>query len=413
MIEEQPLFWLLLNILSLIVLSFYSMMEMACISFNQVRLQYYINKGYKKAEKLAYLIQHPARLFGTSLIGVNVAMMFGSEFSRKFHISLGLSPDLAPLTQVMIVIIFGELAPMFAARKYPESTAWLGAPLLYLSAKVMAPLLWCVETTTQFFQRLLGGKKEEIPFFLNQEEIRRILEERDEDRAQEDLNHIVSNIFEMRLKKANTLMIPIEKVQKVPSNCTVKHMRQILKIHPYHYLLIYHGKVTNIVGIALPRELLKLSDNTRLRSEAKVPWFISQNSEILSILKQFRQNHQSLAVVLDEQGQAVGILTLDDIINELIGKKTPLLAWQLKENDVPGTLIEKTFPGNMEIEEFNRQYDAELPLEEADSLGDLLIKHLGHLPEVGESIYLPPYEIEAKEVSFSEVKSVTIKTRYS
>jgi len=104
------------------------MVEMACVSFNKVRLHYYVNQGNRRAIWLNYLLQHPFRLFGTTLIGVNVAMVVGSECSREFHSALGLSPDLAPLSQVIIVVIFAELAPMFAARHYAEHVAMLGAP---------------------------------------------------------------------------------------------------------------------------------------------------------------------------------------------------------------------------------------------------------------------------------------------
>ncbi len=119
---------MILNFLSIIMLAFYSMTEMACVSFNKVRLQYYVSKGMKRAIWLNALLQHPSRLFGTTLIGVNIAMFFGSEFSRQFYSSIGLNPDWSPLTQVILVVIFGELAPMFAARRYPEHVSILGIP---------------------------------------------------------------------------------------------------------------------------------------------------------------------------------------------------------------------------------------------------------------------------------------------
>ena len=120
--------WLLFNILSIVFLAFFSMAEMACISFNKIRMQFYVAQGSKRAKWLYALMQNPSRLFGTTLIGVNIATFVGSECARQFHSAIGLDPDLAPLSQVIIVIIFGELAPQFAARSYPENVAMLGAP---------------------------------------------------------------------------------------------------------------------------------------------------------------------------------------------------------------------------------------------------------------------------------------------
>src|SRR5580658_9565833 len=118
--------YLFFIIICLIVQGFFAMIEMACVSFNKVRLQYYVSKGKKRALWLSFLLHHPAYLFGTTLIGVNTALVIGSEYSRRFYDAMGLSPDLAPLSQIVIVLIFAEISPMFAGRRYAEHVAMLG-----------------------------------------------------------------------------------------------------------------------------------------------------------------------------------------------------------------------------------------------------------------------------------------------
>ena len=127
-------FFLMLLIVSLVIQGFYSMLEMACVSFNRVRLQYYVSQKNRRAMWLSYLLNNPTRLFGTTLIGVNTAMQFGSECARRFYASLHVSPDWAPLSQVIIVLIFAELAPMFAARRFAENVAMLGIPIIYITS---------------------------------------------------------------------------------------------------------------------------------------------------------------------------------------------------------------------------------------------------------------------------------------
>lgn len=133
--------FLLLVILSLIVQGFYSMLEMACVSFNRVRLQFYVSQGNRRAKWLSNLLNNPTRLFGTTLIGVNATMQFGSECARRFYSSIDLSPDWAPITQIFIVLIFAELAPMFAARRYAENVVMLGIPIIYLTSFVLRPVI--------------------------------------------------------------------------------------------------------------------------------------------------------------------------------------------------------------------------------------------------------------------------------
>lgn len=174
---STALWWLFFNLLSIFLLGFYSMMEMACVSFNKIRLHYYVYKGNKRAKWLNYLLHHPFRLFGTTLIGVNVSMVVGSECAREFHSAVGLDPDLAPLSQVILVVIFGELAPMFAARLFPEYIAMMGVPLIYASAKLLSPALKLIGLISNLVNFFIKGKSHDADIFLSQEELQNILEE--------------------------------------------------------------------------------------------------------------------------------------------------------------------------------------------------------------------------------------------
>ena len=109
--------YLFLTLLSVAVQALFAFFEMACVSFNKVRLQYYVSIRSRRAIWINYLLKRPSRLFGTTLIGITASLVVGSECSRRFYESIALDPDWAPLTQVPLVVIFGELAPMFAARR--------------------------------------------------------------------------------------------------------------------------------------------------------------------------------------------------------------------------------------------------------------------------------------------------------
>ncbi len=413
--ETSAIFWLLLNLASIVTLSFFSMMEMACVSFNKIRLQYYVSKNNKRAIILNNLLKDPAKLFGATLIGVNVALIFGSEFARQFHSAIGLSPDLAPISQVIIVVIFGELAPMFAARRYAEHMTLLGIPLLSGFAAIMTPILWLLTGVTRVTQYFIGGKADEhTNIFLTQEEIQKLLEEQPEETGQaasSEFNVIVSNIFNLRSKLAYQVMTPIEQIKTIPSNCSIGNLRQILAKNPHvGFLPLYHRKWNNIVGIAMPRDLLREPDNHQVRNHVKAPTFVPNNTEIIQILKQFRRNNQNVAVVLDDKGQGVGILTLEDIMEAVFGK-TLLEAEERPKNFRQVSFIDKTIPGKMEIAEFNKTYHASLPCKGHETFEDVLIESMGHQPVVGDVLYLQPFEIKVKEATLLEIKSVTVRTK--
>lgn len=403
--------WLLLNFISIAFLAYYSMIEMACVSFNKVRLQYYVSKNNKRAIWLSEMIQDPSKLFGTTLIGVNLAMVIGSECSREFYASLGLSPDLSPLTQVMLVVILGELAPMFAARSHAERVAMLGAPLLYASSKLMTPLLWCVKGITKACQFFIGGGEENANIFLSQDELQKILEEQEElpsDSSGDEFNMIAANIFTVRKKTAKQIMTPIKDVPMLPSNATISQMYDLLLKYDVDFVPIYHKQLNNIISIALPRDMIRPPETRRVREYSKQPWFVTENTPVTQILRQFRHNNQSVAVILDEKGQAIGVVDLDSVIEEIFGKASLTLS---KAN--PSKLIDRTFPADLTVGSFNEQFGVVLDTRAELTLSDLMIEDLEHQPQVGDRTIHGAFELIIKETSLLEIKSINIKSKFS
>lgn len=401
--------WLLLNLFSIICLAFYSMMEMASVSFNRVRLHYYISKGNKRAEWLNYLLQHPSRLFGTTLIGVNVAMVAGSECAREFHSAIGLSPDLAPISQVILVIIFGELSPMFAARHYAEHVAMLGVPIVYASARILAPfiiLLGWLSNLTSFFIRKPTHHGE---IYLTKEELQKILEEKPEEPAvtdTQDFNVITQNIFHLRQLSANDMMSPLSQFPSLPSNATIAQMKNIVKRTNADFVPIYHLKENNIVGIAFPRDLVRITETKRVRDHARPPWFVTEETPPTRILQQFQHNNQTVAVILDNKGKANGIVTLDDLLAEIFGE-----ARYKPQAQRSLFIMERTFPGDMLVKDFNQQFGVILDRDVELTLSELMERFLGHPPEEGDSVYIEPFELSVKETTLLEVKKIVVKSR--
>ena len=156
-----------LTLLCVFLEAFFSMFEMAAVSFNKVRLHYHLSKNNKKAKWLLYLLEKPSRLFGTTLILVNTVLQVGSECSRRFYEAIGASPDLAPLTQVIIVMIFGELAPLFAARRHSETVAMRSIPIVYGMYWILIPIIKTTEFLTSLFLKSDKGR------FLSRDELQK------------------------------------------------------------------------------------------------------------------------------------------------------------------------------------------------------------------------------------------------
>jgi len=402
--ESSPLFWLLLNLFSIIILAFYSMEEMACVSFNKLRLQYYVAQGSQRASWIDHLLHQPTRLFTTTLIGVNVATFVGSECARQFHISMGISPDLAPLSQIFVVIVFGELAPMFAARRYAEHVALLGSPILYASSKILTPFIWILGKVSEFANYLMGGKMTQAEFFLSQDELQKLIEEQDEGHDSEDVSALASNLFNLRHKTARMAMTPIESEVLIPAQSTLQQARKYIS-RQTPYALVYHRLPHHIVGIAYIRELLRTPDHKKIRDCTRPPWFISEKTPILQILRQFRSNSESCAIILNDKGTTSGFLSLDTLLEVIFGKATP------SSSRHKAGVIDKSVSGEILLSAFNQEFGTHLEGTEDETLSDYLLRNFEHHPEPGDSLSIPPYEITIKESSLREVISIQIKTK--
>lgn len=406
--------FLVLTASCLFVQGLFAMLEMACVSFNKVRLQYYVSKKYKRAVWLSYLLNHPALLFGTTLIMVNAALLIGSESSRKFYDSIGINPDWAPLTQIFLVLIFAEICPMFAGRHYAEHAAKIGVPILYACAMLLRPFIWLLDIVCKAITRLLG-QVAQAGMYLTREELQAMIEEREESfssNESSDFNTVVSNIFTLKNKSARELMDPIEPNKIIPSTSTVAELRSLLSKQYMPYIPIYHRNYQNIVAIAFPRDLLRLSDNRKVRENARSPWFITETSSVIQILKQFRRNNQSIAIVLNDAGLAVGILTLDAIIDTVFGRDD---LWNSFGDIVPRAhqiVVDRTFPGDMQISEFNKRFHVHLGYKDAKTLSEAVQLVLGHPPTKGESVRIDQFELTVEEASLLEAKLVAVRTVY-
>lgn len=409
---DNALFWFCLTAFCVLTQAFFSAQEMAIVSFNKVRLQYYVSKGKTRAVWIDFLLQNPARLFGTTLLGVNAALQVGSECSREFYQAMDLSPDLAPFTQVILVLILAELAPMFAARHYAEHVALLGVPIVYVTSRLLKPLIIAIDFTSSLLGRLIGNtESENNAITLSRDEIQKVFEESDEPSSgqgqdDEDFNTVVSHIFNIKEKTAEQIMALTSSSPMLDSNSTIGHARKVLKRVLISHLPIYHRSRRNIVGVVDTGELLKAQDNEKVLSYAKAPWFIAQHTKILHILEQFRVNNQDIAIVLDSNGLAKGFLTLDDVLDEIFGVDTNFY----DEADVNKRLIERTFPGTMKVSDFNAQFGVGLSYTGNETLADLIAKQLEHHPENGESVRVDNFELTVEQASLVGVKKLSIRT---
>lgn len=401
---NSTLYWFILTILCLAVQGFFSMLELASVSFNRVRLEYYVSKKIKRAIWLQYLLQKPSRLFGTVMIGVNVALQVGSQTAREFYRSIGLDPDMALFTQIFLVVILAELAPLFAARRFPEHVVMLGISLVYAASRLFAPLIWLLSQLTNLTYKILKKKGEAFDMLISREELQKVLESHEEEN---EFNIVIAGIFALKNITANHVMTPLSIIDLIDATSTVAVMREKMTSSEASFVPLFHKHPSNIIAIANVRDLVRLPDNRYIREYARPPWFITANTTLMPILAQFRQNKQSVAVVLDANGSAIGILTLDAILEEIFGEY-PAEEEVQKAQTLP--VIHRTFPGNTRIADFNREYKTHLDAHGVETFAQLMVTILGHPAVPGDTVVIDGFELIVEESTMLGIKSLTVIT---
>jgi putative hemolysin len=401
---NSTLGWLFLTLLCLAVQGFFSMLELAAVSFNRVRLEYYASKKIQRALWLQYLLNNPARLFGTVMIGVNVALQLGSQTAREFYLSIGIDPDYAAISQVFLVVVFAELVPLFAARRFPEHVVMLGIPIVYAASRLFAPFNWLLGKWGHLTYRLLGKKGESFEMLISREELQKVLESHDEE---SEFNLVIEGIFSLKKIVASHVMSPLSEIDLIDASSTVAVMRNKMSSLDQVFVPLFHKNHSNIVAIANVRDLVRLPDNRYIRDFARPPWFITANTALMPILAQFRRNKQSVAVVLDTNGSAIGILTLDAILEAIFGEYPQEETFK-EEETLP--LIHRTFPGNTRIEDFNREYQTHLNSHGVETFAQLVMTLLDHPPVPGDTVVIDRFELIVEEATLLGVKSITVIT---
>ena len=223
---------------------------------------------------------------------------------------------------------------------------------------------------------------------------------------EDEFNQVAARIFQLKARTVGQLMSPLTSVPMAPTTATLADVRHLLSIHYVPFLPIYHRVQHNIVGVAYLRDLLRVEETKRVIDHARSPWFVTQKTSILDILEQFRRNNQSVAIAIDATGQSCGLLSLDDIVSQIFGPE----AVQPPLPETPYLHIKRTLSGDMEVEEFNREFQAHLSHLEGETLSDLIVKSVDHFPVIGETVKLGSYLFTVLEPSLRGVKVLSVHT---
>lgn len=405
-----------LIVLAILILvnAFFAATEIAFISINDAKIEKQAKEGNKKAKQIRKMLKEPSRFLATIQIGITLAGFLSSAFAAD-----AFADDLAPTLQnliplglsawrnisiVLITIIlsyfslvFGELVPKRLAMKKAEKMAFATIGIVRTISLIAAPFVKLLTISTNGISKIFGIKETDEET-VTEEEIRMMVDVGEEKGSiEEEEKELINNVFEFNDKLVSEVMIHRKDIYAIDINSDISNILEDLDEYKYSRIPVYEDNIDNIVGMLFIKDLIA---NVNKKEKAKISklirdvYFVSENKPINELFKDLQRNKHQIAVVLDEYGGTAGIITMEDIIEELVGNIFD--EYDDEEKDFE-KLDDNTFmiSGSVSIHDLRKILDVEIPDGEYDTLSGYLIELLGRIPSDDEKP-----EIETKWVTY-------------
>ena len=400
---------LLLQIVIIIILTginaFFSSAEMAIVSLNKNKLKILIEDGNKKAILLDNLLQEPSKFLSTIQVGITLAGFFASA-SAATGLSQYLSSALRPLNipysnQISMILItfllsyvtlvFGELIPKRIALRNSEKIALSSVGVVVFISRLFSPFVKFLTFSTNLVLTILKMKEDNIEEKVSKEELRSLVEVGKEHGViNEAEQEMIENIIEFDEKIAREIMIPRTKVFLIDKNISIHELFENKEIGKYSRIPVYENEADNIVGVLLTKDLMmeaykKGFDNIKVADLLQEAYFVPETKNVNELFNEMQLEKKHITILIDEYGGFSGIVTLEDLIEEVMGN----IADEFDDEDLSIRQLSRNkylINGEVSLNDLNDNFHFELESKYYDTLSGILIENLGYIPEDNENI---------------------------
>jgi Mg2+/Co2+ transporter CorB len=415
-LDEIPLHSLLVAFVVLLIVSaFFSISETSMMALNRYRLRHLANTGNRGARLTAQLLEHTDKLLGVVLLGNNLVNTAAASLATVIAFRLlgesELGLAIATGAAAFFIVVFSEVTPKVIGASYPERIAFPAAYVLAPLLRFVYPLVWFVNLFVKGLLLVLrlqppGGQAS----VLSLEELRTLVLEGGRFLPPKH-QKILLNLFDLQSITVDDLMTPRSQIEAVDIDSPPEELERQVSSSNHTRLPVYRGSLDNIIGILHVRKVLNLgADDIRSETLTQImrpPYFIPLGTPLLAQLQHFQEEEERLGLVVDEYGELMGLITLEDILEEIIGEFTthsPLEAGGITRQPDGSVLAEGVTP----LRELNRKLGTRFLLDGPKTLNGLILEHLEDIPEPGTMLKIGDVPIEIVQTQDRAVRSARI-----
>jgi Mg2+/Co2+ transporter CorB len=416
-LNEIPLWALLALLFLLLTLSaFFSGSETGLMTMNRYRLKTRVKKGERAARLAQSMLDRPDRLIGTILLGNNFVNTLAASIAtliglRLFPGETGIAIATGALT--LLLLIFGEVTPKTLAALHPERFAMPAAYVLWPLQRLLFPLVWLVNLMSNNLLRLMGVSPEEAAqHSLSAEELRTVVVEAGAMIPQRHQKMLLS-ILDLEKETVEDIMVPRNEITGIDISEPWDRIRETIVESQHTRLPMFDGSIDNLKGVVHLRRVVRLAAENELDAQsllalASEPYFIPEGTPLNQQLLNFQNQKRRIGFVVDEYGDIQGLVTLEDILEEVVGEFTSDPATRIKNvyADPDGCY---RVTGSVTIRSLNKSLGWKLPVNGPKTINGLVLEKLENMPQVGRRVAINGYEFEITETRANAVKSARIR----
>lgn len=388
--DSSDVIQLIILVVLLGLSAFFSSAETSLTTDNKIRIRSLAEDGSKRAKTLLKITDNSGKMLSAILIGNNIVNLSAASLTTSLAYSFGGSMvAIASGILTVLILLFGEITPKTMATIHAEKMALIYAPIISMFMKIMTPVIFLINGLSMGVLLLLRVDPNAKNDIMTETELRTIVDVSHEDGVIEsDEREMIYNVFDLGDAKAKDVMVPRVHVTFADVESTYEELLEIFREDKFTRLPVFEETTDNVIGTINMKDLL-LYDNTKefhIRDILREAYFTYEYKNISELLVEMRQASFNIAIVLDEYGETAGLITLEDILEEIVGEIHD--EYDENEEDFIQEIGEREFivEGSTNLDDLNDRLDLNLESEDYDSVGGFIIERLDRLPEAGDTI---------------------------
>lgn len=392
--DTSDVIQLVIVVILLMLSAFFSSAETALTTSNKIRLRSLADEGDKRAKKVLEITDDSGKMLSAILIGNNIVNLSASSIATTLATKIFGSAGAGIATGILtiLVLIFGEISPKTFATIHADKIALVYAGTIGGLMKILTPVIFIINKLSMGFLKLLRVDASTATNTMTEDELRTIVDVSHEEGVIEtEEREMINNVFDFGDAQAKEIMVPRIDMTFADINSTYDELIRIFREDKYTRLPVYEDSTDNVVGIINMKDLLlyENKDQFSIRDILRKPYYTYEHKNTSELLIEMRKSSINIAIVLDEYGATAGLITLEDLLEEIVGEIRD--EYDMDEEDPIQKIndLEYMVQGSMNLNDLCDMLDLDLISKDYDSIGGYMIGLLDHLPTVGESITTP------------------------